>query len=140
MRLFTGITDRVSEFFRRRRQKQARKLWVQALRSGEYQQGVAFLKRNNRYCCLGVACEVYQKHVGDLGISLGTTDADPTSFDNEMCHLPEKVCEWLGLNYCGVFQAGPDARYNDLEELNDNAELSFDQIADTIETATFTPA
>jgi hypothetical protein len=33
--------------------------WLQALRSGEYEQGTEMLRtRNDRYCCLGVLCEL----------------------------------------------------------------------------------
>lgn len=32
--------------------------WLKALESGEYEQGVGQLKREDKYCCLGVACEV----------------------------------------------------------------------------------
>ncbi len=32
--------------------------WVAALRSGKYQQGTIHLQHDNRFCCLGVLCEV----------------------------------------------------------------------------------
>lgn len=32
--------------------------WVEALRSGNYQQGRYSLKKDGKYCCLGVLCEV----------------------------------------------------------------------------------
>jgi len=40
-----------------------KKKWTAALRSGQYQQGTGFLKRDlaqgdAEYCCLGVACEI----------------------------------------------------------------------------------
>lgn len=36
-----------------------KKAWLAALRSGEYEQGVYELRRESKYCCLGVACEVF---------------------------------------------------------------------------------
>lgn len=33
-------------------------LWLEALRSGKYEQGQQFLNRNDKLCCLGVLCEV----------------------------------------------------------------------------------
>lgn len=46
--------------------------WITALRSGEYEQGTGFLRTiNNKYCCLGVLCDVagvnavQGRHVGD---------------------------------------------------------------------------
>lgn len=39
--------------------------WIEALRSGEYEQGTGQLKSlDNKYCCLGVLCEIYHKEVG----------------------------------------------------------------------------
>lgn len=33
--------------------------FVEALRSEKYQQGSGYLLKDGRYCCLGVACEVF---------------------------------------------------------------------------------
>jgi hypothetical protein len=38
--------------------KAIKKKWVAALRSGEYKQGRRYLKRDGKYCCLGVLCEI----------------------------------------------------------------------------------
>jgi hypothetical protein len=35
-----------------------KKKWVEALRSGEYQQGEGHLFKDDSYCCLGVLCKV----------------------------------------------------------------------------------
>ena len=35
-----------------------KKKWVAALRSGKYKQGKEVLRDGDRYCCLGVLCEV----------------------------------------------------------------------------------
>ena len=36
--------------------------WVDALKSGEYKQGQSRLRNiENKYCCLGVACDIYEK-------------------------------------------------------------------------------
>ena len=35
-----------------------RKKWIEALRSGNYQQGRGMLKGPLGYCCLGVLCEI----------------------------------------------------------------------------------
>ena len=32
--------------------------WVAALRSGKYKQGKGALSTEDRFCCLGVACEI----------------------------------------------------------------------------------
>ncbi len=40
--------------------REIKQQWVEALRSGEYQQGKSALRQGNAYCCLGVLCEVMQ--------------------------------------------------------------------------------
>jgi hypothetical protein len=35
--------------------------WLEALRSGEYEQGMGALKKDGKYCCLGVLCDVLIK-------------------------------------------------------------------------------
>jgi hypothetical protein len=37
----------------------AKEVWCEALRSGEFKQGKKWLKRGSRYCCLGVAREIF---------------------------------------------------------------------------------
>lgn len=48
---------------------EVKKLWVEALRSGKYQQGKRRLKveglpESPRYCCLGVLCDLYRQQTG----------------------------------------------------------------------------
>lgn len=38
--------------------KKIKRLWIAALRSGDYQQGFVHLERDNKFCCLGVLCSV----------------------------------------------------------------------------------
>lgn len=39
--------------------------WVDALLSGKYKQGMGMLRnRNNKFCCLGVLCDLYSKETG----------------------------------------------------------------------------
>lgn len=38
-------------------QKRVRK-WIRALRSGKYAQGTSYLRRADKFCCLGVACDL----------------------------------------------------------------------------------
>ena len=50
--------------------------WLEALESGEYAQTQAALRRNDSYCCLGVACDV--SGLGEWGRRLGTDGTDGT--------------------------------------------------------------
>ena len=51
--------------------------WVEALRSGEYEQGRGALLRDGRYCCLGVLCVVSGRKIDGensiSGVSAGET-------------------------------------------------------------------
>ena len=67
----------------REEQKRNRKIWVDALRSGEYKQGQYTLRRcravpppySYKYCCLGVACKVVpgMRDTPDDGGSIGSS-------------------------------------------------------------------
>ena len=101
------------------------KLWVEALRSGEYEQGSGWLQQQfigDGYCCLGVACKVYENQTGiELirrgGILKGCNLANEYS----------QVKQWLGLNT-------PAGKFGNtaLTNLNDEGK-TFAEIADVIE-------
>ena len=101
------------------------KLWVKALRSGDYKQGRGQLKRsekngNTRFCCLGVLCD----------ISLLTTWGQAVdSYFGSTGHLTPKVREWSGIT------SRSGAIFNTefaLTTYNDEGK-TFDEIADIIE-------
>jgi hypothetical protein len=74
------------------------KKWVDALLSGEFEQAKRRLRRQepdgDRYCCLGVACEVYRRETGD-----GCWDGETFTAggDRDNISLPFDVQAWLGL-------------------------------------------
>lgn len=39
--------------------KELKEKWIKALRSGKFKQGRSFLNANDKYCCLGVLCEIH---------------------------------------------------------------------------------
>jgi len=41
--------------------KKLKQKWIVALRSGKYEQGTDYLRKNNRYCCLGVLGDISPK-------------------------------------------------------------------------------
>jgi len=103
------------------------RLWVAALRSGEYQQGFSALHRpeDNTFCCLGVACEIARKSGLDLTVGqLGTS----VSYDSHVDYLPLRVQNWLGVDSFNPRLNGTLAT-----ELNDFNRASFAEIADAIE-------
>lgn len=70
--------------------------WLAALRSGEYEQGKAFLSNNGRFCCLGVAKEICSIEKASDGIELLNVGAA------EALGLPYYVqCDLSGMNDSG---------------------------------------
>lgn len=107
--------------------------WVAALRSGEFAQtsGVLTDARNNQpqHCCLGVACELYRREVGDLKVKATTTDSGRVivKYDGSASYLPIKVQEWLDLR-------SPSGAYVNGSLTSDNDKgTPFKGIADIIE-------
>lgn len=84
--------------------KDAIRLWVNALRSGEYRQAIGALAQKRRgewgYCCLGVACEVSIRD----GLKLPVSEIKGSGLygrDSECSYLPGEVLEWLGIESTG---------------------------------------
>jgi hypothetical protein len=119
-------------------QKEAREIWIKALRSGVFKQGQSYLSRKTSSgdvlnCCLGVACELYLIHEPDGGLekSIDENGIDGTfiTYDLMPGSLPDKVKNWLGLaDRAGVYNQGDCALTAD----NDDGK-SFEDIADIIE-------
>ena len=111
------------------------KKWVEALRSGEYEQGVSYLHINRDdgedFCCLGVACELYQKENGSP-LMQETLHSKIVTYNSCRSILPYVVKDWLGLRTnSGVFYT-TDEDYEELTVLNDKG-VAFDEISNIIE-------
>lgn len=109
-------------------------LWLKDLRSGEFVQGFAQLRRSDylgryvmTYCCLGILCDIAARNQVD-------TWGDDNNFGlhHNTSVLSPKVKDWAGLP-----DTNPDVIYNGrrvpLAILNDDYHLDFNQIADIIE-------
>ena len=103
--------------------------WIDALRSGTFKQGREKLRSNrNRYCCLGVACELlpkkfnikWVKEKGELlyGLDINKSEA-------EYYRLPEEILHYIGID---------TSSENHLIRMNDEERKSFARIADFLET------
>lgn len=120
---------------------EVKRLWLEALRSGHYQQGREVLRTSDgRYCCYGVAT--------DLAVKAGKTEWIDSRFTSgQQSHdsaMPgEKVRQWLFPKGTGVEFAWPSFPVIDQEDggeglgvspahLNDHG-LTFSQIADLID-------
>lgn len=107
--------------------------WVDALRSGNYEQGRNALRSsNNEYCCLGVLCDLAVKEGVAQERLLTYGSVSNYYYDGANALLPGSVIKWAGLDYPAV-----SVVYNDkpvwLNALNDAKGLTFDEIADLIE-------
>jgi hypothetical protein len=112
---------------------------VAALRSGKYKQGRHTLFRDDKYCCLGVACNISR-------VSKFVQDPDRMPgeyyYDGERAVLPDSVKKYFGLRYGNGRFSNPipvkdpilgDLRHcSTLTELNDMG-WTFEQIAAFIE-------
>ena len=111
--------------------------WVAALRSGEFEQGFGTLCKDEKYCCLGVAC-----------VTLGwERRRSPHNLCDVFIHpmYPNKFASGrpfemeffreMGFTYRNVFTTLVDREEYcyDLIDLNDCGQFSFPQIADIIE-------
>lgn len=102
------------------------KLWLKALRSGKFDKGVGRLEESpGKYCCLGVACIVFEKETGRSFSRLLDKRLFGSALEGEMAD----VRTWLGLRTPG----GSVCHGIGLINLNDDHKLSFKKIADVIE-------
>lgn len=120
------MSSKVNIKFQGKLDKTAKKIWCDALRSGEFIQGKGKLKAGNqngtRYCCLGVACAIFP------GLEGNNHGRYPSTFlSDESAHL-------LGLQYEDMENL---AGLNDGDFYDDDGNKiprkSFKEIADIIE-------
>ena len=113
--------------------KEFRQKWVEALRSGIYKQGQDFLKKDDKYCCLGVVCELYNKYFPDkLEITIGKK-LGQTIFQSQSSWLPIRVKKALGLRHTSGSYIDQNNEPRSLGSDNDYFKASFSEIADIIE-------
>lgn len=105
--------------------KDSAKKWVEALRSGKYKQAknVLYDEKTGGYCCLGVACQLYNEEFPEDKVNTG--EGETQDLSSEYC----EVRKWLGLLSCtGHLVSG----LGSLAELNDKG-VDFTEIANIIE-------
>jgi hypothetical protein len=95
--------------------------WIQALRSGEYEQGEGGLFHCGKFCCLGVLTDLYIK---EHGFQWKQDSADLWSFEDERETLPQSVQDWSGID-----APDPMICHSFATDLNDYHDASFEDIA-----------
>lgn len=111
-------------------------LLVADLRANAHLQGTNYLCRNDKYCCLGRACEVAIANGLDVKKrSESNGKAMVTKYDDFAGSMPDSVRDWYGFSYNeGLFfpnEEGPE--YTELTSCNDFYRLTFPEIASLIE-------
>jgi hypothetical protein len=127
-------------------QKENIKDCVRALRSGKYvqcQKTLCWVYPDGReeHCCLGVFCEVLKNKLGlPIGSMVYSDDKIRRTYKGIYNMLPEVVAKALGMRihekyYSSVIQHGGYWSLDErpLYQLNDEDNLTFEQIADEIE-------
>lgn len=106
--------------------KQLAEKWVEALRSGEYNQGTSALRSGyNQFCCLGVLCDV----IDPSGWIPSLDSRRPYTYNGIMQVLPPSILEISGMRHdLGDYHNEKPH----LALMNDHG-YSFAEIADTIE-------
>lgn len=125
--------------------------WLDALESGKYEQGKTFLNKNNKFCCLGVACDLFAEKLGlvienDDGIIGYANKVEDQSqrweSDYTSTTLPKPIMELLKIrDNCGEFinktviaskNDYGTMSYGSLAGMNDSGNFSFKDIAEYI--------
>ena len=119
--------------------QQIRDMWVNALESGEYEQGRLVLHQKvngkEKFCCLGVLCDLYVENVGDIGVYFDDVTGN-YHYGGEIRVLPDKVMDWAGLyNRTGDGVLDGKNVGVPLSVLNDTYRSTFKEIAQAIKEA-----
>lgn len=95
--------------------------WIEALRSGEFEQTTKELRNSKGYCCLGVLTEIVDGKDGWLKVE---HCGYYTNKDGGAGYLSDEVGEIVGLS---------NEEQQELANLNDNKDFSFTDIAAWVE-------
>ena len=105
---------------------EVKKLWVDALRSGAYDQATGELRTKEGFCCLGVLCDIS-----------GQAQWTGRMYAGGAQYLPLEVQEWAGLQesdpFVNIVDDDNEPTSTLLSELNDNLGWDFNRIANVIE-------
>jgi hypothetical protein len=109
--------------------------WLEALRSGRYQQGTKELRSlTNRFCCLGVLVDILMPENWKIGENRYYIQESETS--TALAVLPKSISDTYGLsctvNIHSFYYEDREINVSTLTEANDFG-MSFDEIANIIE-------
>ena len=105
-------------------------LWIESLESEEYEQGTGRLvSKDDRFCCLGVACNVAIENgcdciwVGDDSDNWEIEVSESKPYPHSSCgaEMPYKILDWYGIT--------ETITQRELWKWNDTEKLFFPEIA-----------
>lgn len=117
--------------------------WADALESGDYRQADGTLRSkaphggHAKYCCLGVACDLYRTATGK-GDWIRYSDSDTFGFAVDGgeydSFLPDEVVDWFGLTDGDPYLPNLDSggEYTTAAQANDDLAWKFHKIAKAI--------
>lgn len=119
--------------------KEIKARWIEALRSGNYEQGKYYLRRGDSYCCLGVLCDIVKDEVNYNWMPVQDSMGTLYKFDEADEILPKVVADYADLQLSPKIEI-PSSLANfvqtntmEIAVLNDSEDYSFDELADLIE-------
>lgn len=115
-------------------------LLADTLDSPEFEQATETLRTpDNRFCCLGVACELARRGGAGIEWTALRDEADGRiirwSIDGEQAHMPPEVWQWFGFpgNNPRIKTGGGEPAYGTtMTSANDSMRLTFPEIADAL--------
>jgi hypothetical protein len=97
--------------------------WIKALESGEYSQGIHRLRSSDKWCCLGVLCNLHaQEHP-----EIAATQKLKWVYLGESTVLPKEVMVWSGMDS----DIGSISYGENLAKMNDSG-MTFQEISKVI--------
>lgn len=112
--------------------KERIQLWVDALKSGDYEQTDGELQNKYGYCCLGVACKIAVDNGCVVKVEKSIGGIESVAYDESEGDLPESVKNWYGLEKSDPILKIYEGDTITATDLNDNLCLTFNEIADAI--------
>jgi hypothetical protein len=88
--------------------KRIKTSWIKRLLSGKYKQGKGSLRDGDKFCCLGVLCEIARERKVVKAERVGV-DGE-WRFSGELAYLPVEVREWAGAGSGGDINITLDKR------------------------------
>lgn len=73
--------------------KKVKKMWIAALTSGKYKQGKGQLRSGNKFCCLGVLCNLHAQAHPEIAAKQKIAEL----YMGSWARLPREVIKWAEL-------------------------------------------